>query len=165
VPARRKRTRRAAASYRSADPDKRARQLANLRPGGVSRLTHGAYAPIAAAQFDAKTREIFQAIAADAPVQDHGGLPAADSLAVAELARVLIRRDRIVDYVNRRGYEDDSGNVRPVVSELAKMDAVILNYLEALGMTPRSRAKLGLDLARLQSPQDRFAAKLEGGEQ
>lgn len=163
MPAKR-RKRRAASSYTSVDPVRRQNQLANLRKGGGNRgwVVHGGYARIATEQLDAKTREIYEAIAVDAPVQDEGQLPAADALAVAELARALILRDRIVDFVGRRGFEDASGNVRPVVSELAKHNSVILNYLEALGMTPRSRAKLGLDLARLQSPAERFTEKLEG---
>ena len=141
----------------SGDEAKRARQLANLRRGGnpapaenVRALTHGGYARIARAELDAKTREVFEALAADAPLRGPDGeLPAADALAVRLLAEALIRLDRVRAHVNDYGILDqESGEVRPVVELEQRLRREAMEGAEALGMTPRSRSRLGLDLAR-----------------
>jgi len=159
---------RSKSSYLSRDPVKRANQLRNLPSGGntahVGRAarTHGAYAMVVQSELDEKTAEIFSALAEDTPVKENGALPAADTVAVMELARALILRDRFADYLQRRGFEDEHGNPRPVLSELAKHNAHILNVLEALGMTPRARAQLGLDLIKGLSAAEEFQAFLGG---
>jgi hypothetical protein len=47
-----------------------------------------------------------------------------------------------------RGYLDGKGNVRSAAELAGRMRREASDYLDALGMRPRSRAKLGLDLAR-----------------
>lgn len=67
----------------SGDPDARARQLANLRPGARTAppgnrraLSHGGYAAVTRDRLDTKVREVYDALAADAPLRDlDGGLP------------------------------------------------------------------------------------------
>lgn len=140
----------------SRNPERRAVQLANLRAGagqagvGNSRSrTHGAYARIAEAELEAQTRDIFDALAVDAPVRDaDGGLPAADVLVVRMLAEVLIRRERVRIEELRHGLEAPDGKLRGVVEYGLRLDGQALEYAKELGMTPASRAKLGLDLAR-----------------
>lgn len=44
--------------------------------------------------------------------------------------------------------DQKTGNVRPVVELEGRLRREAADYLDALGMTPRSRAKLGLDVAR-----------------
>lgn len=141
----------------SRDPGKRRRQLDNLIPGartappGNQRaVSHGGYAAIARAELEDKAREVFEALAADAPLRDgDGSLPAADALAVRLLAEVLIRLDRVRSHVGDFGLLDqESGEVRPVVELEAKLRREAFDYAEALGLTPRSRSRLGLDLAR-----------------
>lgn len=69
----------------------RQRQLANLKRGGTvapagnqRAVKHGAYARIAEAELEAKTLEVFDALAADAPDRDEdGGLPPHDALVSA----------------------------------------------------------------------------------
>jgi phage terminase small subunit len=134
----------------------RERQLANLRnapaapPGNQRRLTHGGYAVVAAEQMEAKAREVFEALAADAPLRDAGGdLPAADTLAVRLLAEVLVRLDRVAADVRDHGWKDaKTGEPRPVLELEGRLRSEALTLARELGMTPASRAKLGLDLVR-----------------
>lgn len=167
----------------SSDERKRARQLANLQPGartapaGNQRaLSHGAYAAVTRSQLDAKVAEIADALAADAPLRDaDGGLPAADGVAVRLLAECLVRLESVSEYLHRRGWEGTDGEPRPVVDVEAKLRREAADHLDALGMTPRSRAKLGLDTARSISLADELAEgrdareraeqRLEGGGQ
>jgi len=142
----------------SKDPSKRERQLANLKlgsgkgsapPGNQRRRLHGAYGTVAPDLLDAATRQIFDALAADAPVREHdGGLPAADVPAVRLLADTLCRLDSIGEYLARRGWEGEDGKPRPVLEYEARLRSHALDMMRELGMTPASRAKLGLDLAR-----------------
>lgn len=138
----------------SQDPEKRAKQLANLQhvppaPRGNTRAaSHGGYGKIVHAELQEKAAVIYDALSSDAPVRDAGGLPAADAAAVRMLAEALCRLDRIAEYLDRRGWEDDKGKPRPVLEYEARLRGHVLDLLRELGMTPASRAKLGLDLAR-----------------
>jgi hypothetical protein len=151
----------------SNDPERRARQLANLRAGAGAarrgdqrRLEHGAYARLPADRIDTKVRDVMAAVAADAPVRDvDGGLPAHDTVVVRQLAEALCRLDDIADYLIRRGWEDESGKPRPVLEYEGRLRSHTLELLRELGMTPASRAKLGLALARTQRTlEDEIAA-------
>lgn len=144
----------------SDNPAARARQLANLKRGGnpapvgnQRRRTHGAYAAVAADRLDAKVREVFDALAADAPLRaEDGGLPAADAAAVRLAAEVLCRVDSVSEYLTRRGIEDADGGLRTTVLELeSRLRNEAADRLDALGLSPRARARLGLDVARAQS--------------
>jgi len=118
----------------SKDPSKRERQLANLKlgsgkgsapPGNQRRRLHGAYGTVAPDLLDAATRQIFDALAADAPVREHdGGLPAADVPAVRLLADTLCRLDSIGEYLARRGWEGEDGKPRPVLEYEASLTRV-----------------------------------------
>lgn len=139
----------------SRDPAKRLRQLANLRnapaaPLGNRRaVKHGVYARIVEVELQDKARQIFDALSADAPVRAaDGGLPAADSLAVRMLAEVMVRRERVRVEELRHGFEAPDGKLRGVVEYGLRLDAQALELAKELGLTPSSRAKLGLDLAR-----------------
>ena len=136
----------------SNDPAKRANSHGNLVPptpapvGNRYAVKHGVYARIAEAELEAKTREIFDALADDAPVRAaDGGLPAHDALAVRMLADILIRRDRaLAEEAN--GLEVTSGpnkgRLRGVVEYGLRLDSQALELLRELGMTPMARAKL-----------------------
>jgi hypothetical protein len=150
----------------SSDPRAREAQLANLVPGagaagpGERRYAkHGGYAAIANDRLDAECRKVFAALAESAPVREDGEVPAADVAAVRLLATTLCRLDDVNEYVARRGWQDDEGRPRPVLDYEQRLRGHALDQMEALGMTPRSRAKLGLDLARAKrSLEDEIAA-------
>lgn len=150
----------------SSDEEKRARQLANLRRGETTAPTanrraesHGAYSALTRAELDGKLAEIHKALAIDAPVREaDGGLPAADGPAVRMAAEALCRLDRIAEFLDRRGWEDDNGKPRPVLEYEARLRAHSLELLRDLGMTPAARAKLGVDLVRMENATEDAAA-------
>jgi hypothetical protein len=127
--------------------------LANLRsvpppppPGNTRTLRHGGYATIAAATLEAKALEVYDALAADAPLRAvDGGLPRHDSVQVRLLADVLCRLDSVGRWLDGRWATPEAAPVLELESRLRREAA---DYLDALGMTPRSRAKLGLDVLR-----------------
>lgn len=135
----------------------RARQLANLTPrpptppeGNQRARRHGGYAVVAAKRMEAKAAEVFDAVAADAPLRDHdGGLPAADAALVRLTAEALCRLEDVSANIRDHGLLDGKGDVRPVVDLERRLRAEVADHLDALGMSPRSRAKLGLDVARM----------------
>jgi phage terminase small subunit len=147
---RRRPANRSPASYLSSDPAKRARQLQNLGPHPGRRPLHGAYAQLAPERIEAKVAEVFEAVAADAPLRDRdGGLPAADGVAVRMLAECLCRLETVTAHLRDFGVLDQqTREVRPAVHVEAKLRREVADWLDALGMTPRARAKLGLDVAR-----------------
>lgn len=139
--------------------------LANLRRGGTSTpgndhaLRHGAYGAIAREQLDVEAQRVLDAIEADAPLREaDGSLPAAHGVAVGLLASALIRLQRIESYIALHGIVDDDGNLRPVVDLERRLRQEALDHAEALGMTPRSQAKLGLDLTRTAATAEDAAA-------
>jgi hypothetical protein len=130
--------------------------LANLRnapaaPSGNRRaLTHGGYATVARERLDAKVQEVFDALAADAPLRDaDGSLPRADAALVRLLAECLCRLEDVSANVREFGLRDQkTKEVRPAVEVEMRLRREAADHLDALGMSPRSRARLGLDLAR-----------------
>jgi len=150
----------------SSDPGARAAQLANLRPGagagdgGLQRARrHGSYAAVTEGELDAKVRALIVAVGDDLPVREaDGGVPAADAIPLRMLAEALIRRERVRETEVRHGIEAPDGKLRGVVEFGLRLDAHVLRLCEQLGLTPRSRASLGLDLARAQSASERLLA-------
>lgn len=141
----------------SSDPDKRARQLANLRPappapvGNRRTLRHGGYAQVSEERIEGRMREVFDALAADAPLRDRDGeLPAVDHAAVHLLAQALCRLEDVTDHLDRAGYLDQrTGEPRHAVLDLeARLRREAVALLDRLGMTPTARQRLNLDLVR-----------------
>lgn len=140
----------------SNDPDRRAAQLSNLRAGsgqagaGNQRaLAHGGYAQVAHERLDAKVAEVFDALAQDAPLRDSdGGLPASDSAAVHLAAEAMCRIDDVSAHLRDRGILDAKGELRAAVDVERRLRLEAADHLASLGLSPRSRAALGLDLVR-----------------
>jgi hypothetical protein len=157
-----RRGKRAPDSYVAKDPAKRAAQLANLRtepptgPGHGRPAVHGGYASVASDRLDAKVREVFDALAVDAPLRDRdGSLPAADTVAVRMLAEALCRLEDVSAHIRDFGALDQkTGAVRPVVDLESRLRREVADWLDSLGMTPRSRARLGLDVVRASAAFD-----------
>lgn len=130
--------------------------LANLRNapppavGNQRARRHGGYAAVASKRMEAKVREVFDALAADAPLRDQvGELPAADGALVTLAAECLCRLEDVSANVRDHGiFEAKGGAVRPAVELEGRLRREAADYLDALGCTPRSRARLGLDVAR-----------------
>ena len=153
----------------SRDPRARARQLANLRPGagagdgGLQRATtHGAYAEITENQLRDQELRIFEALAADAPVRaPDGGLPREDTLIVRQLAESLVRLQRISTHLIAKGIEKEDGSLRPAVELELRVRGHVLDLCRELGMTPKARAALGVDLVRAATAGDRLADHIQ----
>jgi len=135
----------------------RNRQLANLKrgnnpaaPGNRLPVTHGAYAVIARDALDRKQREIFDALALDAPLRGQDGdLPRHDGAIVALLAACMLRLESISAYLRDHGIVDaKTGQPRAVLEAEGRIRREAADLLDSLGMTPRSRARLGVDIAR-----------------
>jgi len=146
-----------------------ARSLPPAPKGNKLAVTHGAYAKVAPSRLDAKVREVFEAMASDAPVREaDGGLPAADTVAVRLAAETLCRLEDVRAWIDQEGVFEKRRHkkaknlknrqgrpktrrsrdpMRAVVME-DRLVRRLMDQLDSLGMTPRSRAKLGLDQAR-----------------
>lgn len=132
------------------------RALANLRPGpkappgnGLAE-THGGYSAVTEEEREERVGQVFEAIGADAPLRGpDGGLPRADTVAVYLLARCLVRLERVERFHRDCGWVDPKMKLpRPSVDLEGRLRREALDLAESLGMTPRSRARLGLDLQR-----------------
>lgn len=149
----------------SRDPDARARQLANLRSGeraanlqpgagqaaAVAAITrHGGYSVALLANVDGEVRELRDALAEAAPVRDAAGqVPAADYAALEVAARALKRYRHLCGWLDLHGrIDEDTGDVKPAARLELDAERRLTSALDALGMTPQSRARLGVNLAR-----------------
>lgn len=138
-------------------PAERAALEAGRRPappaplGNQRARKHGGWATVAVERLDVKRREVFDALAADAPLRDsEGELPRHDAVAVHELAEALCRLEDVRAHLRDTGWIDQqTGEPRTAVLAVEDRLAVrVARLLDVLGMTPKSRAALGLDLAR-----------------
>jgi len=149
----------------------RRRSLSNLRnappapEGNALAVKHGAYASIGAAELDAETRAVVEALSADVPLRERGEAPAADAVVIQLLAEALIRLRRVTEFHRDRGWLGDDDQPRPSVALEARPRREALDLAEALALTPRSRSRIGLDLARTEDVARGIAAlDGEGGE-
>lgn len=156
----------------STDPENRAKQLANLKQGGTvapagnaRAKTHGGFATIAADRLEEREKIVVEALAADLPLRDpDGSVPAADALAVTLLAQSLCRLEDVAGFHGRRGIETSKGNLRNSVEVEGKLRREALDFCEALGLTPRGRVRLGLDLQRTEINQEQLESDREARE-
>lgn len=141
----------------SDDPIKRAKQLANLsaRPpappaGNVRALRHGAGARKATLIRAGSWAERIQTeLEAEAPLRGpDGGLPLHDRQQVELLASALARLEAVTSWLDSRPAVREDGSLWPAEDTAGRLRREVARYLDALGMTPTSRARLGLDLVR-----------------
>lgn len=141
----------------SSDPAAAERSKANLVPGGAPAepgnrraVKHGLYATLARERLDDKRREIFDALAEDAPLRERdGGLPAADAMIVELLAESICRRVGLREYLDTQAEAAKSKPPRPDTNLLdleRRLRKEAAGYADQLGLTPRSRTRIGLDL-------------------
>lgn len=146
----------------SNDPDKRARQLANLpnmrgeltatawKPGEAPALKHGLRSrrPLPVGQLSAEVAEIVGALADAAPVRDrNGSLPAADEVAIEQAARALHRARKATEWADNTGRFDEKGDPKPITRYELECDRDLGRALAALGMTPEARYRMLGDVA------------------
>lgn len=157
----RKRAQRSRESYLGKTPEARQRQQDNLlrgvtrAPEGHTRsLKHGAHARLATTLIAGSWSEtIYAALAEEAPIRDRvdrddpGTLQAPDRQLVELLASCLARLQSVAAWLELRGPLDEDGTPRAAASAERALRREAAAYLDALGMTPRSRAALGLDVA------------------
>ena len=156
----------------SRDPVARSRQIANLKQGGNpppppgGRTEHRGYAVVSAERMEAKVCEVFDALALDTPLRDaDGGLPREDAPVVQLLAECLCRLDDVRANIRDYGaFDRKTHELRPVVAREAELRREAFGYMEAIGNTPRSRVKLGLDLGRGASLAQMMSAAGDGGD-
>lgn len=141
----------------SKDPEKRRRQLENLKPGGGAwpkgatvHLKHGLRTrQPARIVLDPIASEIEDTLAADLPLRGPDGqVPAPDRYMVELAALALLRVRRVSAYLELHGDTDGQGHLRPELDGLGKAIEHAARLLDRLGCSPRARAALGVDLAR-----------------
>lgn len=140
----------------SRDKGARARQLANLRPappapaGHQRSLRHGGHSELLLRDVESEVEELMDALGDAVPVRDvGGGVPAADVPAIERAARALKRWRTLSTWCDAHGrIVEKTGAVKPAADLELKAERELAAALDALGMTPTSRARLGLDLAR-----------------
>ena len=133
-------------------------------PGNKRALRHGARAKPEALPGLAQARQdLYRALAERVPVRaDDGGAHPADEPTIEQAAIALARVRSIDAWLARHGVIDREGNVRPAVAALEKTQATAADLLDKLGLNPRSRVALGLDIARGFDLAAERAADLRG---
>jgi P27 family predicted phage terminase small subunit len=133
----------------SSDPEKRARQLANLvdappaPPGNGRALVHGGTATVAIPGLDDARREILAAFSDAAPVKEGGAVPLADVAALELAARAFARARSADAWVAEHGLIDEATKQVHEAAKYAERATKTANaLLKELGMTPSSRMKL-----------------------
>lgn len=152
----------------SNDPELRKRQLANLKRGDSgtpkgepsTRLTHGGRSVLLFRDVEAEIAELMEALGETVPVRDpDGSVPTADMVAVEFAARALKRYRHLASWIDAHGWLDEkTGKPKPVYEYEQQALRSATAAIEALGMTPTSRAKLGLDLQRTAASAEELEA-------
>jgi hypothetical protein len=117
--------------------------------GNAVSVRHGAHAKPPAQSVRQWEDRIYDALAAAAPVKEGDELPRADEVAVRLLARTLCRLESVSAWLDERGPLDGKGKPRSAANWERRLTATASKQLAALGMTPQSRAKLGVNLKRI----------------
>lgn len=143
---------------RRVPPDKR--RTEGAKPGQQLALKHGARARVLPMRQSAKEQEIYDLLAQDVPLRDGDQLPAADRSVVQLLAQTLCRLEDVTAWLNENGIRDGRGKMRdnPLRWE-SRYRNQALRMMGELGMTPRSRAKLGVDISQTFDLAKHWAAK------
>ncbi|HEV7483607.1 MAG TPA: hypothetical protein VGO13_10965 [Solirubrobacterales bacterium] len=160
----------------SGDDQARDAQLANLKrgdnpapPGNQLAVKHGGYSTIPDAQRSAEFVEIYEALAATAPLRDaNGALPVVDEVAMEMVARALKRWRDVVAWCDEHGRIDDAtGQLKGAAEFELRCERALHRACDVLGLNAKARAAIGvnvatgIDLAAKWAEEN--AAKAEGG--
>lgn len=112
-------------------------------------MTHGANARLILIEPGSEAEQTFEVLSAAVPMRDGDGqLAPQDRLAVEALAVKLVRLRRAGVVLNAQGEFTKGGKLKPVADYERRLLNVALGYMDALGLTPRGRVKLGVGLAK-----------------
>lgn len=165
----------------SPDDEARARQLANLQSGehadnltpgagqeraALANTRHGAYSAALLANVEAEVAELRDALGEAAPVREPDGtVPSADLVTLEVAARALKRYRHLSTWLDLHGrIAEDTGEVKPAAKLELDAERRLTSALETLGMSPSSRAKLGVSLAKVATLEDELRAGREARE-
>lgn len=135
--------------------------LIPAQPGEMRALKHGAWSLALTSE---RSGELADYLASIVPADS-----TADEPAIVLLAQVLARIERANAWLEVHGDLDAKGNPRPVHRVLATWEAQARRLCADLGLTPTSRARLGLDVARargaaLRDHLDEHYSDKDGGD-
>jgi hypothetical protein len=117
--------------------------------GNTLALKHGARSAGLVRDVEAEVLELMAALGGAAPVRDgDGGVPAADITAIEHAARCLKRYRHVSAWCDMHGRIEEGGAVKPAAGYELQAGRALADALDALGMNPTTRARLGLDLVR-----------------
>lgn len=145
----------------SKDPAARARSMANLKTGTGARkgqqvaLKNGSRAKQPVGDVEQARLDLQAALADAAPLRDSDdNLPVHDRIAVEVVAAALARYRYMHSHFERLC--QNKGRLRyTLIRELRRTEKQLIAELHELGMTPRGRAALGLDVARTAGEMQR----------
>jgi hypothetical protein len=112
-------------------------------------LTHGGHRRIPPHDLRPEVAEVFNWLAALAPLRDaDGGLPAPDAAAVEVAAERLKRWRSMVVYNDAHGrIQERTGEVKGAARFELECERALDRSLSALGLTPDARVRIGVNLA------------------
>jgi hypothetical protein len=108
------------------------------------RTTHGLYAELLPSWLEGRSREIATEIVDALPLPPS----AADMLVVGLLARALVRIEHAGRWLDGR---EDVGRITKVYDLERRLRQEAAEHGERLGLSPRSRVALGIDLVRARN--------------
>jgi hypothetical protein len=126
-----------------------ARNRTTAKAGNKLAVKHGANAQPPAKRVRELEDGLYAALASAAPVRTNGELPAADEAAVRLCARTLARLESVSAWIDAHGALDRRGKPRSAALWERRLTATATKQLAALGMTPASRARIGVDVAQV----------------
>jgi hypothetical protein len=121
-------------------PDCTCTRCRGFQPGHELSVRHGAYATITLAP---RATELADEIRELVPARS-----ASDEPTIRLLALALAQVEAAATYVAEHGIVDGKGNPQGVLRHLGTMTNTAARLCGQLGLTPTSRAALGLDLSR-----------------
>lgn len=117
-----------------------------FKKGNRMSVSHGAHRPnLPARRVEAKADEIAEAV----PVRGQDGrLHPSDHHAVRMLADVLVRIDLAEAHLAEVGMVNRKGEAHSLLRHISRWENHALRLMHEMGMTPKARAELGVDLAK-----------------
>lgn len=134
------------------DTDRRASQLKGIQPppkpaeeGNLRAVKHAGYSEIVLAPLvEEMKKEILQLMAGEGLAH----IKPVDQIAVGNLARCLARLAKFDAYLEEKGEVMEKDKINPVLKCYFTALESARRHCEALGLTPVSRARLGISLGQ-----------------